>query len=130
MDENTSGTSKGLLNSLTKLAATLVAIAHTRLELLSTELEEGREHLFSLLLLAIVALFCFGVGVLLASMLLVAVFWDTHRLLVLAALTGFFLAVGITAWGIAMHKARTKPKIFAVSLSELRKDRQQLISRL
>jgi uncharacterized membrane protein YqjE len=44
------------------LAATLVAIAHTRLDLLSTDLEEERAHLFSLLVLALAALSCLGVG--------------------------------------------------------------------
>ena len=130
MSETTPGGSKGLLESLTMLAATLVAIAHTRLDLLSSDLEEEREHLFSLLVLALAALFCLGVGVVLATLLLVVAFWDTHRLLVLGSLAGFFLAGGMAAWGFAMHKARTKPRLFAASLSELLKDRQQLGSRL
>jgi len=130
MTEKTSGESKGLLGSLTTLAATLVAIAHTRLNLLSTDLEEEREHIFSLLVLALAALFFLGVGVVLAAILLVVAFWDTHRLLVLGTLAGFFLAVGMAAWGFAMHKARTKPRLFTASLSELFKDQQQLVSRL
>lgn len=130
MTEKTPCGSKGLLESLTTLAATLVAIAHTRLDLLSADLEEDREHLLSLLVLTLAALFCLGVGVVLATILLVVAFWDTHRLLVLGLLAGFFLAVGIAAWVFAMHKARTKPRLFATSLSELFKDRQQLVSRL
>jgi uncharacterized membrane protein YqjE len=130
MAEKTPGGSKGLFESLTVLATTLVAIAHTRLDLLSTDLEEEREHLLSLLVLTLAALFCLGVGVVLATILLVAVFWDTHRLLVLGLLAGFFLAVGMAAWGFAMRKAKTKPRLFAASLLELLKDRQQLDSRL
>lgn len=130
MTEKTPGESKGLLESLTALAATLVAIVHTRLDLLSTDLEEEREHLLSLLVLALTALYCLGVGAVLATILLVAVFWDTHRLLVLGSLAGFFLAVGMAAWMFAMYKMRTKPRVFAASLSELFKDRQQLVSRL
>jgi uncharacterized membrane protein YqjE len=130
MAEKTPGGSRGLLESLTVLAATLVAIAHTRLDLLSTDLEVDREYFLSLLVLTLVALFCLGVGVVLAMILLVAVFWDTYRLLVLGALAGFFLAVGMAAWGFAIHKARTKPRLFASSLSELYKDRQQLDSQL
>ena len=130
MAEKTPGGSKGLFESLTVLATTLVAIAHTRLDLLSTDLEEEREHLLSLLVLTLAALFCLGVGVVLATILLVAVFWDTHRLLVLGTLAGFFLAVGMAAWGFAMRKARTKPRLFAASLLELLKDRQQIDSRL
>ena len=130
MTGKTSGVSKGLLDSLTTLAATLVAMAHTRLDLLSADLEEEREHLLSLLVLTLVALFCLGVGVVLVTILLVAAFWDTHRLLALGSLAGFFLAVGSAAWVFAMHKARTKPRVFAASLVELFKDRQQLVSNL
>jgi uncharacterized membrane protein YqjE len=129
MSEKTPGGSKGLLESLTILAGTLVAIAHTRLDLLSADLEEERAHLFSLLVLALAALLCLGIGVVLATILLVVAFWDAHRLLVLGALAGFFLAVGMAVLAFAMHKARTKPRLFAASLSELFKDRQQLISR-
>ncbi|MDP2056329.1 MAG: phage holin family protein [Thiobacillus sp.] len=129
MTEKTPGGSKGLLESLTTLAATLVAIAHTRLDLLSADVEEFRAQVLSLLVLALVALFCLGIGVVLAAILLVAAFWDTHRLLVLGSLAGFFLAAGMAAGAFALHKARTKPRLFAASLSELLKDRQQLVSR-
>ena len=129
MAEKTSDGSKGLLDSLTILAGTLVAIAHTRLELLSTDLEEDRVHWTSLLVLALAALFCLGIGVVLATMLVVVAFWDTHRLLVLGVLAGSFLAAGLAAWRYAVHKARAKPRLFAASLSELSKDRQQLASR-
>ena len=130
MTDKTSGANKGLLESLTMFAATLVAMAQTRLELLSTDLEEEREHFFSLLVLSLATLFFLGVGMVLAAILLVAVFWDTHRLLVLGSLAGLFLAAGLAAWLFAKNKTKRKPRLFAASLSELLKDRQQLISRL
>lgn len=120
----------GLLNSVTVLATTLVAIAHTRLDLLSTDLEEEREHLLSLMLLALTALFCLVVGVVLATILLVAAFWETHRLLVIGLLAGSFLAGGGGLVAFAVHKAKAKPRLFAASLMELLKDRQQLENRL
>jgi len=129
MSEKTPGGSQGLLESLTAMAATLVAVVHTRLALLSADVEEDRAHALSLLVLALAALFCLGVGVVLAAILLVVAFWDTHRLLVLGSLAGFFLAAGMAAGMFAMHKARTKPRLFAASLSELFKDRQQLAAR-
>ncbi len=130
MPYQTPGGGKGLLASLATLASTLVAIAHTRLDLLSSDLEEEREHLLSLLVLSLSALFFLGIGVLLATLLVVVAFWDTYRLPVLAVLAVIFLAAGISAWRIALHKARTKPRLFAASLAELLKDRQQLVSRL
>lgn len=129
MAEKSPDGSHGLLASLTALAATLVAIAHTRLDLLSTDLEEERAHLLSLLVLALATLFFFGVGVVMVTILLAAVFWDTHRFLVLGALAGFFLVAGAATWGFAVRKIRAKPRLFAASLEELLKDRRQLNSR-
>lgn len=130
MSDETPGESRGLLESLRTLAATLVAIAHTRFDLLSADVEEGRAHALSLLVTALTALFFIGVGVVLATILLVVAFWDSHRLLALGSLAGFFLAAGVGAWAYAVHKAKTKPRLFAASLSELLKDRDQLVSRL
>ncbi|HEY9199786.1 MAG TPA: phage holin family protein [Gammaproteobacteria bacterium] len=129
MADNAPGGGKGLFESLTGFAATLVALAQTRLELLSTDLEEERLHIFSLLVSVLAALFFVGVGLVLATILLVVAFWDAHRLLALGSLAGFFLVAGLAAAGVAVHKARTKPRLFAASLSELHKDRQQLVSR-
>jgi uncharacterized membrane protein YqjE len=129
MSETSHGESRGLLASLSTFAATLVAIAHTRLELLSSDLEEDRAHLVSLLVYSLVALFCLGVGVVLAAILLVVVFWDSHRLLVLAALAGGFLVAGVVAQSRVRDMAKRKPRIFSASMAELLKDRQHLASR-
>jgi uncharacterized membrane protein YqjE len=119
----------GLFESLGVLASSVVAIIHMRLELFSTDLEEDQQHIFSLLVLALVALFMLGVGVVLATILLVVAFWDTHRLLVLGSLAGLYLLAGMMAAAFALHKARNKPRPFAASLSELLKERQQLVTR-
>lgn len=126
MAEDSQNSQQGLLSSIRTMATTLVAILHTRLELLSTDLEEDREHLLSLLFLSMVALFSLGVGVLLATLLLVAAFWDTHRLMALASLSALFLITGIATATMAVHKTKTKPRIFTSSLLELFKDREHL----
>ncbi len=126
MAENTSSGSGGLLNSLTVLAGSLVSIVHTRLELLSTDLEEDREHLLSLVILSLVSLFSLMVGVVLGAILLVVIFWESHRLLALGLLAGFFILAGLAACAFAMRKAKTKPRLFLASLLELFKDSQQL----
>lgn len=117
---------KGLLDSLKTLTGTLVAILYTRLELFSTDLEEERARLATLLVWTLVALFCLGVGVILAALLLVVAFWDTHRLLVLGGLTVLFLLGGLSASWMAQYKLRTKPKLFSASLAELYQDSTQL----
>ncbi len=129
MSEPSPAGGKGLFDSLKGLASSLVAIVHTRLELLSTDLEEERARLVSVLVMLFVALFCLGVGVVLLAILIAVVFWDSHRLLALALLTGVFLAGGVAALGFARHKLRTKPRLFAASLAELSRDRQHLTGR-
>jgi len=119
----------GLFESLKTLSVSLVSIVHTRLELLSTDIAEERDRFTSLLVLVLVALFCLGFGAVLLAMLIVAVFWESHRLVALGGLTGFFLIAGAAVGWLAMHKVRTRPRLFAASLAELSKDRQHLTSR-
>jgi len=120
--------SEGLLASLKALTATLVGVVQTRLELLSTDVAEERARLTAILVSVMVALFCLGVGVVLLTTLIVVVFWDTQRLAALGGLTALFLITGAGLWWLAMHKLRTKPRLFDASISELAKDRDQLSS--
>lgn len=129
MSEETPGASKGLFDSLKGLAASLLGIAHTRLDLLSLDMEENRERLTSLLVTTLVALFCLGVGVVLMTIFFVVAFWDSNRLLVLGGLAGIFLAGGTTAGWLALYKLKNKPKLFSASLAELSKDRLLLTRR-
>ena len=126
MSQHTSTENKGLFDSLKGLAASLVAVAHTRLDLLSTEMEEERERLMLLLIVMLIGLFCLGVGIILMTILIVVAFWDDHRILVLSGFSGIFLIAGIAAWWFVLHKIQTKPRLFASSLHELSNDRQQL----
>lgn len=116
----------GLLNSLRTLAATLLAIGRTRLELLSTELEEERVRLSSLLLWALIALFCAGSGIVLATVFFVVLLWDTSRLMALGVPALLFLLGAALSWRMVLVKARSKTRLFSASLAELGKDRDQL----
>lgn len=126
MTDHGAGAPAGLIASLGRLASTLTEIAQTRLELLSADLDADREHLLALLLLALTALFCLGLGVLLATILVVATFWDTHRVLALGLLSGGFLCASLVAWRVAAARVRHKPRLFAGSLAELARDRAEL----
>ena len=117
---------ESLLNSLKRLTVTLIAIVHTRLELLSTDLEEGRERFISLLAMTFVSLFSLCFGAVLLTILIVVVFWDTHRLLVLGSLTGLFLIAGAVLGAIVIGKLKSMPRMFEASLAELIKDHQEI----
>ena len=115
----------GLLGSLKRLTNTCIGIVHTRLELLSTDLEEGRERLISLLAMTFVALFCLCFGMVLLAILIVVLFWDTHRLLVLSLLTGLFIVTGGIIGALAIRALKSMPRMFEASLAELVKDHQE-----
>jgi uncharacterized membrane protein YqjE len=119
----------GLFDSVKVLAGSLLAIAHTRLELFSTEIEEQRVWLTSMLVWTLISLFCAGVGVVLATLLVVIALWDTHRLLALGIPAILFFLGAALAWLIVLGKTRAKPRLFAASLAELSEDRKELISR-
>ena len=128
MAEEPQAATVGLFESLKTLSVSLIGVVHTRLELLSTDIAEEREHLITLLLLMQLALFFLGVGLLLLALMIVVAFWESHRLLVLGGLTGLFLLASVGVAWLAMHKTRTRPRLFAASLAELSKDRQHLTS--
>jgi len=120
-----SNNNDGLLGSLKRLTNTCIGIVHTRLELLSTDLEEGRERLISLLAMTFVALFCLCFGMVLLAILIVVLFWDTHRLLVLCLLTGLFIVTGGIIGALAIRALKSMPRMFEASLAELVKDHQE-----
>jgi uncharacterized membrane protein YqjE len=77
----------------------------------------------------LVALFCAGVGVVLATLFVVMALWDTHRLLALGIPAILFLLGAGLAWLAVLGKVRAKPRLFAASLGELSKDRKEVTSR-
>jgi uncharacterized membrane protein YqjE len=116
----------GLLGSVRGVLAALVEMGQTRLQLAATELEEERLRIADLLLLATAALFFLAIGLVLASLLLVLVFWDGPRVLVLALVSAGFLAVGIGLAANWRRKALAKPKLLATTVDELRRDAEAL----
>lgn len=120
--------SPGLLASLRRLAATLVAVLQTRLELLATEVEEERVRLTRLVLLGIAATFFLALGILTLTLFVIVLFWDTHRLLVSGLLAVIYLAAGLAIAFAARREAAARSRLFSASLAELAKDRERLNS--
>lgn len=110
------------------LAATLVAMAHTRLELVGTELREEFARLGAVLLWGYLALFFATVAVVVLTLAL-AVLWSEHRLLVLGLAGALFLALAVLAARAAVGLARRKPRLFEASLTELEQDHRELRDR-
>ena len=116
----------GLFASARHLAATALAIAHNRLELITTEVEEELYRVAEILVLALVAIFFAGLTVLMVGLLVVLLWWEEHRLLAASLTVLVFLAVTLGAVFLATHKARARPKLLHATIEELKRDRDAL----
>lgn len=128
MTTETQERSGGLLDSVKVLAGTLLAMGQTRLELLSNDLEEERAWLTSMLIWTLIALFFAALAVVLATLLIVVIFWDSYRLLAMGILIAIFILGAVYAWRRLRNMIRSKPRLFSASLGELSKDREQLVT--
>lgn len=134
MDDQGTSTSdapaRGLFRSLSKLLATLFAIAQTRLELLTTEVQEEIERATALLAWGSVALLSAGIGIFFVGITIILAFWDTHRLAAALAVTGVVVAICVVSLVILSRKIRGRTRLLHATRTELAKDREQLSSRL
>jgi len=120
---------RGLRTAAAQFADTLLGLGRTRLELAAVEFEEARARAAERLVLSLVAGLCFALAVLVASMLVVVLFWDTHRIAALCAVTIVYALLGLVAlWRIALQRKTEKPA-FAATLAELERDREWLANR-
>jgi uncharacterized membrane protein YqjE len=127
-DESAAGTGpiSGLIGSLRGALSTLVAIAQTRLEIISTELQEEVGRAAELLLWAFVALLAAGIGLFLGALVLIVVFWDTHRLLVSLLVMGFFFLLALAAVLVLRARLKSRPRLFEATIAEFARDREHL----
>lgn len=115
--------SKGFFRSLRTLMGTLLDLVQTRLELVLTELEEEQQRLKQIALLTVIALFFASLGVIFLTLLVVMLFWDSHRLWVLGGFSLLYLALGVGAGLLLRRQAQSRPRLFSSTLAELSKDR-------
>jgi uncharacterized membrane protein YqjE len=124
------GAASGLFKSLTGLVATLVAIAQTRLELLTTELQEEVQRAAGLVVWAFVALLSAMIGLFLAGLTIVFVYWETNRVLAALLVTGGFFVIAAIAVLILIAKVNARPRFLDATLTELARDGESLKERL
>jgi uncharacterized membrane protein YqjE len=120
----------GLFQSLSNFAGTLIAIAHTRLQLLTTELQKEVRQVGAILLWAFIAAFAAMMGLFLGALAVIFVFWDTHRIAASLAMIALFFVIAIAAALVLRAKLRDKPPMLDDTLAELAKDRDNLRARM
>ncbi len=127
--EHIAGPATSLFRSLTDFVATLVSLVQTRVELLTTELQEEVQRAAVLVVYAFVALLAAMIGLLFGALTVVFIYWDTHRVLAALLVTVAFFVLAVTAVLILLAKVRAQPRMLDATLSELKKDAARLRDR-
>ncbi len=116
--------SLGLLASVQNLLASLLGLARTRLDLLSTELQEALAHFALGIIIAVAAVLLATLGLAFAGAALLFAMAPEHRLAAAAVIAFVYLAGGV---GLAiLLRVRKRPRIFEESLGELQRDQDAL----
>lgn len=115
-----------MFDQLKATTALLIDVLHTRLALLSIELQEEELQLGLVLVRGFIALGLLVMAIAFTALWLIAAFWETYRLPMISLLALVFLLCGLALWRSLIKDIQQKPKLFSTSLAELAKDRDLL----
>lgn len=116
----------GLTASLRALGATLAELLAARAELAVVELRQEGERKKEMIALAAAGALFLALGLLVATIFIVVLFWDTHRLAAIGGVAIAYLALSAAAFGRLRRRAATNPPPFEATLREFAADRDML----
>ena len=108
--------------SLREGMAAAVNLYRTRFELFLLDIEEEKERLEQMLIMAGIAIFLFGLGALVVTGFFVALLWESIGIWALAIFAVLYLGVAGVLVMVLRNRARTRPRTFACTLREFEKD--------
>lgn len=116
-----------LRQTLADLAASVLAMAHTRLALFSLEAAEARQTLFQMAALAVAAALCLFLAVLIATLSVALYFWPTeYRFLALGLLALGYALIGVGLCWRLRTRLQHDAAPFAATVAVLGEDAQSL----
>jgi uncharacterized membrane protein YqjE len=116
------GPAQRLFTAAKRLLTSLLATGETRLRLAVLELEEERARLVTLLMLVGLSLVMMLLGLGMVALLVVVLFWDTHRLAAISVSALVLLGSGITLALLCLRLAR-RHTLLKETLGQLALDR-------
>jgi uncharacterized membrane protein YqjE len=114
------------MEALRSIASNLLRALITRLELAASDIEEQVLQLSGVLLLLVVGGSMLAMALWLGVLLLIVLFWDSDRILVISLLLAAFSSSGLLCLLWARRQLATRPGLLSTTLSELRKDKDAL----
>jgi uncharacterized membrane protein YqjE len=105
-----------------RLAATLLDMVHTRLELASVEMEEQSQRYLGYLLMSLLALFLSGIAIVLVALFVIILFWDSYRIAAVLGMAAVFAGAAVVIGMKVKSGFASQPPLLSATLGELRKD--------
>lgn len=112
---------------LQRLIASLLGLLQSHLGVFGIELEEARDRLARALVLLIVGAGSILLFLLTLALALVLMVDPAQRLYVVIGLLLLFVVIAVVCLGLAWNRMKNGPEPFAMTLDELRKDRERLL---
>jgi uncharacterized membrane protein YqjE len=119
-------TTGGLFDSLRSLIATLVAMAHTRIELFGTEVEEELQRVLALATGAVIVLVLATLALLFSGLVVIAAYWDTHRMAAAVCVAVGFSTLAVVSYFVVRKQTRRRSRLLSATLAELEHDLEKL----
>lgn len=111
-----------IFETVGRIGSTVLAMVETRLELAALEIEEESQRLLGYFMLALLSLILFGIAMVLVSLTIILVFWDTYRLQASLALAALFGVAGTLIMLKLKAAFAARPRMLASTVAELNKD--------
>jgi uncharacterized membrane protein YqjE len=106
--------------------ALLGEMLHTRAELAVSDIETYLQATFASLGLAVAALVLALVAFTFAGVAVIAVFWDTHRILATCLTTTAYVSIALALVAAARRRWHSRPGPLETTLRELQLDREAM----
>ena len=126
----TGKTTGGLFDSLRSLIATLIAMAHTRVELFGTEIEEEVRRVVTLMLGGVLVLALASLALLFSGLVVIAAYWDTHRVAAAVSVAVGFIVLAAVSYLALRERTRRRSRLLSSTLDELERDLELLDKRI
>jgi uncharacterized membrane protein YqjE len=130
MDPSGSGPAERLLRLGERLLSLLVEAGRTRAELVAVEFAVEKLRLVQFLAMGLIFALCALLGLAFGSMLIIACFWDTHRLVAIALVALVYAVIALFMAIMMMRRLKGGPPAFVHSLDTFRRDYAAMQGRL
>ena len=111
-----------ILQTVGRIGGTVLAMVETRLELAALEIEEESQRLLGYFMLALLSLILFGIAMVLVSLTIILLFWETYRLQEALGLAALFAVAGTVIMMKLKSAFASRPRMLASTVAELNKD--------